>query len=145
MSKKHNSYLKNENISAENVLKTENFENESAENVSKTSDFENEITKITVITEENVEKNGENGEKAERFMYLGPDIPGTLLMGCPTLIVTRARFQEIYKNELEKYPEIVVFLTPVERIGTVKAEIGTEGTARNIMYKRIKKRISEEK
>lgn len=133
MSKRYNEISKK---TADERQQNTNFADSSDEPFAETADINSKINVETVI---------ENVEKPERLMYLGPDIPGTLLCNNPTLIVTKSRFQEMYKQELEKNPEIMVFLTPPDKISAVRSEIESEGAARNIMYRRIKKRITEGK
>lgn len=91
------------------------------------------------------EKGGEFAPTAETaapvLVYCGPSIKGT----AKQYTVYSAGLTDEMKAFLKKHPTAAALTVPIERFAEVRKSIGTNETAENILFKKLKAETEEEK
>lgn len=94
---------------------------------------EDTAKKTEAKTAETARKKTENKEY-KHFVYIGPSLPGGKLKSNTVLYGGIEKIKVYYKDMLEKYPQAVRLIVPVEKLGELKEKAQTPGNIINKYY-----------
>lgn len=94
----------------------------------------------TKPTKQPVKKSTDNIKKA--YCYIGPNLPKGALKQNAVLLGTKAEIAKQYEGELEKFPQAIRLIVPVEDLAQAKEKIRTTGNMLNKHYQDLNSTIA---
>lgn len=73
-------------------------------------------------------------ESTTSFVYIGPSLPGAMLMSNTVLSGTRKDISKYYKDVIERYPNVEKLIVPVGKLSESRAKVRTSDSVLSKYY-----------
>lgn len=75
-----------------------------------------------------------HNETATNYVYIGPSLPGAVLMENTVLRGGRKEISEYFKDVVETYPDVEKLIVPVGKLSESRAKVRASGNVFNKYY-----------